>query len=761
MGIFNTSLKNRKVPSEWKHDIVQRIPKKNYNREDLTTLRDISLSSVIYKLFSRCIINRILPFIEPQIEFWQRAFLKGRNRQDLIFSLKTALDDFRHISTKLHILFIDFADAFGSIKHKEITTTLREYNVPTVYCKIIEHIYDRSSFQVICGNNLTQKIYITRGTKTGDPLSVMIFLVIVDKVLKPAFSHALVSMNIENERNIRPIPIQAYADDIAMVTYDLELLEEMIMKCEPLFDQAGLKVKASKCALFYERRSGNNWYKGKGDKKPAIKVQGETIATYKRSGSYKYLGKSFTIAGEDEKQVKDFIKEFKDIIDKIKECTLPIPLKLSAFNNMALAKISHHFENTKIEEKQLEELDTKITKIVKEMFDLYPKSSDKIFFVNRLLGGLGIKRPSNVYRATRSSNLIKMLNHDEENIRYLARKSLELDMKSRGVRQTDSEINFLGYALDANRRLAKTKTYGGNSDWPDLLFHANKFNGSVIFKDGFAVVVVNGKELNRKDLKREIEGELEQQDIIKSCELHMQGNFIGIENIDKKISHQVYYGWKLSDSLVKFILRARMNQIPCNQLIHMWNKDHDKRCSMCNERTESVAHLMNSCRKYKDLYSRRHDRVVEFLGQKIQKRNSTSTLFVNKMVETALPHIRNALQQLNQRKPDILEIKMNKRECEIVEVTVCFDLYMDTSYEEKGNKYQPLINLLNEHGIATSISVMCFGSLGTVHKNVRGNLKRLGLSGEEAKETMKWCSVSNMICGSIIWRNRCKQMHGQ
>ena len=57
VGIFNTSLKNRKVPSEWKHDIVQRIPKKNYNPEDLTTLRDISLSSVIYKLFSRCIAS--------------------------------------------------------------------------------------------------------------------------------------------------------------------------------------------------------------------------------------------------------------------------------------------------------------------------------------------------------------------------------------------------------------------------------------------------------------------------------------------------------------------------------------------------------------------------------------------------------------------------------------------------------------------------------------------------------------------------------
>ena len=102
----------------------------------------------------------------------------------------------------------------------------------------------------------------------------------------------------------------------------------------------------------------------------------------------------------------------------------PFPFKTQCIQYMALGKISHHFENTRIEEKQLEELDSKITKAVKEMFDLYPKSSA-------------------------------------------------------------SEINFLGYALDANGRLAKTKTYGGNSDWPDLLFHANKFNGSIIYKDGF------------------------------------------------------------------------------------------------------------------------------------------------------------------------------------------------------------------------------------------------------------------------------------
>ena len=61
----------------------------------------------------------------------------------------------------------------------------------------------------------------------------------------------------------------------------------------------------------------------------------------------------------------------------------------------------------------------------------------------------------------------------------------------------------------------------------------------------------------------------------------------------------------------------------------------------------------------------------------------------------------------------------------------------------------------------TNIRILCFGSLGTVHEDVRKNLRGLGLSSEEAKSTMKWRSVSNMICGNMIWQNRCKWIHGQ
>ena len=87
---------------------------------------------------------------------------------------------------------------------------------------------------------------------------------------------------------------------------------------------------------------------------------------------------------------------------------------------------------------------------------------------------------------------------------------------------------------------------------------------------------------------------------------------------------------------------------------------------------------------------------------------------------------------------------------------------MSESYKSKDTKYQQQKSILNDNGRKTNVRILlCFGSLGTVEDDVRKNLRKLGLSSEEVKFTIKWCSVSNMICGNIIWQNRCKGMHGQ
>ena len=101
-------------------------------------------------------------------------------------------------------------------------------------------------------------------------MSAFTIVIIIIIIFKSAISVALVTQNIESEKMLNPLPVQGFAGDIAIVTYDERSLHEMIIISEPIIHRVNLDVKASKCTVLYGRRSENNWYTGKNDKKPNI-----------------------------------------------------------------------------------------------------------------------------------------------------------------------------------------------------------------------------------------------------------------------------------------------------------------------------------------------------------------------------------------------------------------------------------------------------------------------------------------------------------
>ena len=127
-----------------------------------------TLERIIYRaenitLCKICLRNRIITFVSNEIAFWQRAYLEKRDRQELIFLLKTEIDNFRHLSTKIIVTFINFTDAFGSVSHEII-------------------------FEVFS---------IVRGSKTGDSLSAVIFITVIDCISNQQLM-SLLFINISN-----------------------------------------------------------------------------------------------------------------------------------------------------------------------------------------------------------------------------------------------------------------------------------------------------------------------------------------------------------------------------------------------------------------------------------------------------------------------------------------------------------------------------------------------------------------------------------
>ena len=96
---------------------------------------------------------------------------------------------------------------------------------------------------------------------------------------------------------------------------------------------------------------------------------------------------------------------------------------------MALAKVLHFFCNTRFQNKLLVEIDTFLTSKVSELFSLYKSATRDVIYLSRLHGGIGVKQFSTVYYCTRIAFITKILNHNEEIFKNIAREFLKLDMK--------------------------------------------------------------------------------------------------------------------------------------------------------------------------------------------------------------------------------------------------------------------------------------------------------------------------------------------
>ena len=192
-----------------------------------------------------------------------------------------------------------------------------------------------------------------------------------------------------------------------------------------------------------------------------------------------------------------------------------------------------------------------------------------------------------------------------------------------------------------------------------------------------------------------------------------------MEDIQLKLSHSFLYNWSLDDNLVKFAIKARLNILPANFTLYLWNRENDRRCPFCKSHTESIAHLLNGCfTQFGNFYSRRHNRIVDRLAAFIKLVKPRVPVYVDKMAETIFPEFKTELSEIRNRKVDIVLVDKSERSCYLVEVKVCFDLYLNQSYDEKISRYQDLVIALRSHHYDVKLLVMCFVSLGCVKQDV-------------------------------------------
>ena len=226
---------------------------KKKSHDDRSNYRALGLLNHTYKIFACILLMRILPYVAPNISDMQAGFRKERGCQDNILILVSAIN---HLLSQAEdnakslgvITYIDFSAAFDSILHSYLFNALKQYGVPTKYCRLVKAIYDSAMVRVRLvqqggQRSYSRKIPINRGIITGDIPSPICFLVALDKLLK---DHGGLELGMKLTDEIIFSDIE-FADDAALPTDDTNTASGRLTNLQVKADEeAGMKVSIPK-----------------------------------------------------------------------------------------------------------------------------------------------------------------------------------------------------------------------------------------------------------------------------------------------------------------------------------------------------------------------------------------------------------------------------------------------------------------------------------------------------------------------------------
>ncbi|XP_041934289.1 LOW QUALITY PROTEIN: uncharacterized protein LOC121697073, partial [Alosa sapidissima] len=237
----------------------------------------------------------------------------------------------------LTVLWLDLANAYGSIPHKLVEVALLQHHVPKKVIELILDYYSNFRLRVTVGSGTSDWHRLEKGIITGCTISVILFALAMNMIVKSA---ELEWRGPLTKSGVRQPPIRVFMDDLTVTTTSVPGCRWILQGLEKLITWARMSFKPAKSRSLVLK-------KGKVTDRYRFSLAGATIPSITEQ-PVKSLGKVFDCSLKDSSSIQRTSKELEGWLRCVDRSGLPGRFKAWIYQRADIG----YFPSTRVDKAQ-------------------------------------------------------------------------------------------------------------------------------------------------------------------------------------------------------------------------------------------------------------------------------------------------------------------------------------------------------------------------------------------------------------------------